>query len=61
MRKTEEMDVSKIDGPTDGVSGIVLGLSPVKISPQNVKFFNTKVNDGKKIVRMICFDPALHS
>lgn len=57
------MDVSNIDGSADGVtvSGMVFGLSPVKTSPKNMKFFNAKVGDGKKTVRMVCFDPALHS
>ena len=26
-----------------------------------MKFFNAKVGDGKKTVRMVCFNPALHS
>lgn len=61
-RKLEENDVSEIEKCSDGmiVHGVVTELSPVKVSrnSEKVKYFQGRVTDGKKTVRVV--DPALH-
>lgn len=56
--------VSEIDEPIvrATVCGVVVELSPVKLSQKNPanKYFNGKLSDGKKTVKMVAFDVKLH-
>lgn len=60
---TEDYDVSEIECPLDKatVHGIVTDLSPIKSSRKNeqIKYFNAKLTDGKKTVRVVSFSPRL--
>ena len=44
-------------------SGMVVEVSPIKASRKNpdVKYFSGKITDGKKVARVISFDPKLRS
>ena len=43
--------------------GVVTELSPVKVSKRNssVRYFDSKMSDGHKSVRVVSFDPSLRS
>ena len=45
------------------VHGMVVEVSPIKASRKNrdVKYFSGKITDGKKVARVISFDPKLRS
>lgn len=64
-RKHEDFDVSEVDCPRSDVNihGIVTQLSPVKQSRSNshVKYFDGKLSDGKKTLKLIAFDPLLRT
>lgn len=64
-KQKSEFDVSEI-APTKSatVHGIFVGeTSPVKCSKSNssVKYFHTRLTDGKKTVRVVSFEPKLRS
>lgn len=63
-RKIEEVDlgVSEITTASDNakIYGIVTELSPIKMSQKNQKYFSGRLSDGKKSVRVLCFEPSLH-
>ena len=63
-RKFEELDVSDLNAETScaTVHGAILELSPVKVSRKNrdVKYFEAKLTDGKKVARLVSFEPKLH-
>ena len=53
-------DVSNIEEEENAtVHGVVLELSPMKTSHKNqdIKYFNGKLSDGKKMARLISFEP----
>ena len=57
----KEFDVSKLEDERNAtVHGMV---SPVKVRRNNpeVKYFNRKISDGKKVARIISFEPKLRS
>ena len=63
-RKSEEWDVSEIQECTSAeVHFVVSELSPIKESRKNkkVKYFDSKVTDGKKVARAILFEPSLRA
>lgn len=63
-RHRDELDVSENDAPIDKVTvnALVTELSPIKVSKNNisVKYFNAKLNDGIKTIRLISFSPNIH-
>jgi hypothetical protein len=58
--RDDEFDVSEIPSPKKeaNVYGIVVDVSPVKKSNKNpnIQYFDGQVSDGKKTVRVVCFD-----
>ncbi len=62
-RPSAEMDVSEIvQCKNAAVHGLVVGvISPVKSSKKilEIKFFQSQLCDGKKVVRVISFAPQL--
>ena len=64
-RKAEDVwEVSDVEESGSAtVHGVVSEVSPVKVSRKNssVRYFDGKLTDGKKTVRMICFEPSLRS
>ena len=58
-------DVSELDSPCSQVdiNGIVTQLSPVKKSRTNdrVRYFDGKLSDGKKTLRVVSFEPGLRA
>lgn len=59
-RKQDDWDVSDIEeSQTATVHGVVTHLSPLKTSRKNagVRYFDGKISDGKRSVRMISFEP----
>ncbi len=55
--------MSELDEPKTNVTvyGVVTQLSHVKNSRKNIKYFNAKLSDGRKTVRMVSFNAGLHS
>ena len=45
------------------IHGVVVEISPTNASRKNpdVKYFSEKITDGKKVARVISFDPKLRS
>ena len=63
-RKFDEWDVSDIEESQEAaVHGVITNLSPVKVSRRNAKvhYFDGKMSDGRKSVRLVAFDPSLRS
>lgn len=63
-RKLEEWDVSEVEESTGAaVHGVVTQLSPLKVSRHNptVHYFDGRMSDGRKSVRVVSFDPSLRS
>ena len=63
-RKFDEWDVSDIEESQGAaVHGVITNLSPVKVSRRNAKvhYFDGKISDGRKSVRLVAFDPSLRS
>jgi hypothetical protein len=62
-REDDDYEVSDIEYPCDKVTihGMITALSPVKASKKNEerKYFNAKLSDGKKTMRVISFAPNL--
>ena len=62
-RECEDLDVSQVESPSTDINihGVVTQLSPVKVSKknENVRYFDGKVSDGKKSMRVVSFDPVL--
>ena len=61
-RKLDEWVVSEMEESAAAeVHGVVTELSPVKVSRKNssVKYFDAKLSDGRKVVRLVSFDPTL--
>ena len=59
-----EWDVSEAEESVGAaVHGVVTQLSPVKVSKRNptVRYFDGKMSDGRKSVRVVSFDPSLRS
>ena len=55
-RDCEDFDVSEIECPADvNIHGIVMQLSPVKVSRKNdkVKYFDGRVSDGENIMHLV--------
>ncbi len=60
-RSENEWDVSEIEECQSAtVHSVVTQLSPVKTSRKNssVRYFDGRMSDGKKSVRVVCFDPT---
>ena len=57
-----EIDVSDVVTTVDNakVHGVITELSPVKLSRKNQKYFSGKITDGKKLIRVLSFEPSLH-
>ena len=62
-RQIDEWDVSEIaKSTTASVHGVVSHLSPVKDSAnKKTKWFDGRLTDGKKSVRLVSFDPSLRA
>ena len=63
-RKMDEWDVSEIETSSEAcVHGVPVFVSPTRKSRKNnaVSLFDGQMSDGKKVVRMISFDPSLQS
>ena len=43
------------------VHGMCVSLSPQKIGKRDCRYFDGKLSDGKKTIRVISFEPKLHS
>ena len=56
-----DVDVSEIESTGDNVTvhGFITALSPVKKSKTN-KYFNARLSDGKKTMRVVSFNPTVH-
>ena len=63
--KKRELDVSEIDEEVKDicVHGVPVAVSPKKKSRKNesITYFDGEVSDGKKTVRVVSFNPSLHS
>ena len=62
-RHLDEWDVSEIAKSTAAsIHGVVSHLSPVKDSTnKKTKWFDGRLTDGKKSVRLVSFDPSLRA
>ncbi len=63
-RTEQDWDVSEVEEcPSATVHGVVTQVSPVKTSRRNpsVRYFDGRITDGKKSVRVVCFDPSMRS
>ena len=60
--KFEELDLSNLPENCEHavVHGVDSELSPVKQSTKNRKYFQAQLSDGKKTIKVVGFDPALH-
>jgi len=60
--KFEELELSNLSESCKHaiVHGVVTELSPVKQSAKNCKYFQAQLSDGKKTIKVVGFDPALH-
>ena len=61
-KRKSEWDVSEAEESVGAaVHGVVTQLSPVKVSKRNptVRYFDGKMSDGRKSVRVVSFDPSL--
>ena len=63
-RKLEQdFDVSEVDGTYSDVNihGVITDLSPVKVSRKSdkIRYFDGKLTDGKKTMRIVSFEPVL--
>ena len=65
MARKNDMEVSEMhQSSTATVHGMVVGeLSPIKTSRKrsSVKYFEGNISDGRKVARMISFEPSLRS
>ena len=66
MAQENEMDVSQLVAPSSSatVYGVFVGaVLPVKTSRKNscVKYFESQLCDGKKIVRVVSFEPKFRN
>ena len=61
----DELSVSEVGdiGSNKRVCGVITQLSPIKKGKRNshVQFFDGKICDEKKSLRMVCFNSRLHS
>lgn len=62
--EAEGLDVSDLNVATSSaiVHGAIIEVSPIKQSRKNkdIKYFKAKLTDGKKVARMVSFEPAFH-
>ena len=63
MRKRsleEDYDVAGIEPSACAkVHGVCVSLSPQKVSKKDCRYFEGKLSDGKKTVRVVSFEPKL--
>lgn len=63
-RKFDEYDVGEVEeSKTTIVHSVVTQLSPVRVSKRNtsVRYFDGTLSNGKSNVRVVSFDPTLHT
>lgn len=62
-RESDDLKISEIQSTATDVNvhGIITQLSPVKVSKKNekVRYFDGKLTDGKKSLRIVSFEPIL--
>lgn len=63
--RPDDWNISDIEAASTAanVHGIVTELSPIKVSRRddNIKYFDARITNGRKTLRMVAFDPTLRS
>ena len=64
-RESDDVEVSEVESASARatVHGIITELSPVKSSRKNesIKYFNAKISDGKKSMRVVSYSPGIRN
>ena len=64
-RESIDVEVSEVESASARatVHGIITELSPVKSGRKNesIKYFNVKISDGKKSMRVVSFSPRIRN